>query len=82
MLVAASSDEEAEEDETDPPPPPPNLDLYPPTPTPPPPPLFVGIGTEIAQNGSNVTDSWPQSSHFRVDLRGWRERKKVSSQID
>ena len=79
MVVAASSDEEAEEDETDPPPPPPNLDLYPPTA---PPPLFVGIGTDIAQNGSNVTDSWPQSSHFRVDLRGWRERKKVSSQID
>ena len=69
MLVAASSEdeEEAVADETELPPPV-NLDLYPPTP---PPPLFlVGIGSEIAQNGSNVTDSWPQSSHRKVDLRG------------
>ena len=72
MLVAASSEEYEEEeavvDEMELPPPV-NLDLYPPTP--PPPPLFlVGIGREIAQNGSNVTDSWPQSSHRSVDLRG------------
>ena len=69
MLVAASSEDEEEAvvDETELPPPV-NLDLYPPTP---PPPLFlVGIGREIAQNGSNVTDSWPQSSHRSVDLRG------------
>ena len=69
MLVAASSEEEEEAvaDEMELPPPV-NLDLYPPTPLPPP--LFlVGIGREIAQNGSNVTDSWPQSSHRRVDLR-------------
>ena len=70
MPVAASSEEEEEAvaDEMELPPAV-NLDLYPPTPLPPP--LFlVGIGREIAQNGSNVTDSWPQSSHRRVDLRG------------
>ena len=71
LLVTASSEEVEAADAADtPPPPPPNLDLYPPPiPLPPPPFFAVGIGTEIAQNGSNVTDSWPQSSHLRVDLR-------------